>query len=140
MAKVHALLLISANPMSTEQVMEELQISRGNANMNLRALLDWELIYKKIKAGDRKEYFFAEKDMWTIVRKVLIRRKKKEFDPMINILEDVAAVEGICNQSMEFCEVVGSMKQFSNQVDKSLDFLMKCEQKWLFSTLKKIVK
>jgi hypothetical protein len=70
----------------------------------------------------------------------LIRRKKKEFDPMISILEDVTAVEGICNQSMEFCEVVGSMKQFSNQVDKSLDFFMKCEQKWLFTTLKKIVK
>ena len=140
MAKVHALLLISANPLCTEQVMKELQISRGNANMNLRALLDWELIYKKIKAGDRKEYFFAEKDMWTIVRKVLVRRKKKEFDPMLNILEDVTAVEGLCNQSMEFCEVVNSMKEFSGQVDKSIDFLVKCEEKWLFSAIKKIVK
>ena len=140
MAKVHALLLISANPLSTENVMEELQISRGNANMNLRALLDWQLVYKKLKAGDRKEYFFADKDMWSIIRKVLSRRKKKEFDPMISVLQEVAAVEGVCHQSMEFCEVVDNMRQFSDQIDKSLEFFVKCEQKWLFTTIKKIVK
>ncbi len=41
MAQVHALLLVSPDPLSTEDVMDQLNISRGNANMNLRALIDW---------------------------------------------------------------------------------------------------
>ena len=44
MAQVHALLLVSPDPLSTEDVMEQLNISRGNANMNLRALIDWNLV------------------------------------------------------------------------------------------------
>src|SRR5215216_1590631 len=62
-AQIQALLLISANPLSTDDIMAELTISRGNANMSLRELLDWGIIYKKTIAGDRKEYFVAEKDV-----------------------------------------------------------------------------
>ena len=57
MAQVHALLLISPKPLCTDEIMEELKISRGNANMTLRSLLDWGIIYKVIKPGERKEYF-----------------------------------------------------------------------------------
>ena len=52
MAQVHALLLISPEPLSTEDVMEQLNISRGNANMNLRALIDWSLVRRVLKTGD----------------------------------------------------------------------------------------
>ena len=63
MAQVHALLLISPESLSTEDIMERLSVSRGNANMNLRELMNWNLIYKDLKAGERKEYFRAEKDI-----------------------------------------------------------------------------
>ena len=45
MAQVHALLLVSERPLSTEEVMEQLSISRGNANMNMRDLINWNLVY-----------------------------------------------------------------------------------------------
>ena len=77
MAQVHALLLVAANPMCTEEIMNDLQISRGNANMNIRALLDWGLIYKKFVPGERKEFFISEKDMWVIARQVITHRKRK---------------------------------------------------------------
>ena len=67
MAQVHALLLVSPDPLSTEEVMEELKISRGNANMNIRTLIDWGLLFKETKAGERKEFFRAEKDLWAKV-------------------------------------------------------------------------
>ena len=44
MAQIHALLLSVENPLTTDEIMEQLQISRSNANLNIRALLDWELI------------------------------------------------------------------------------------------------
>ena len=56
MAQVHALLLATGKPLSTDEVMEGLQISRGNANMNLRALMDWGIVRKEFVKGDRKEY------------------------------------------------------------------------------------
>ena len=59
MAQIHALLLISPEPMSAEEIMEELKISRGNANMNIRALIDWGLVFKTLIKGERKEFFMA---------------------------------------------------------------------------------
>ena len=82
MAQVHALLLISPKALTAEEIMEQLKISRGNANMNIRALIDWNLVHKELKPGERKEYFCAEKDMWEVVRQIIIHRKKKELEPL----------------------------------------------------------
>jgi hypothetical protein len=81
MAQVHALLLISPRPLSTEQVMEELSISRGNANMNLRDLLDWNLVHKELVPGDRKEYFVAEKDIWEVAKRIARERSGGRSNP-----------------------------------------------------------
>ena len=75
MAQVHALLLISPDPLCAEEVRRDLQISMGNANMNLRALIDWGLVHKELKPGERKEYFVAEKDMWEVVKRIIIQRR-----------------------------------------------------------------
>ena len=64
MAELHALLFVSARPLCTDDVMALLQVSRGNASMNLRALVDWGLIQRVHKPGDRKEYFQADTDVW----------------------------------------------------------------------------
>jgi len=64
MAQVHALLLVSADPLSQDDIMEQLSVSRGNANMNIRELIDWGLVDRVIIPGERREYFSAEKDIW----------------------------------------------------------------------------
>lgn len=89
MAQIHALLLISPLPLSTDQIMERLLISRGNANMNIRSLIDWALLYKEIRPGVRREYFRAEKDMWLVTRRIIKERKKREIDPLNDMLKDV---------------------------------------------------
>src|SRR5690242_11423138 len=71
MAEVHALLYITGRPMNTDEVMERLQISRGNASMSVRALVDWGVVERTHKRGDRKEYFLAEQDVWTMFRAIL---------------------------------------------------------------------
>jgi len=61
MAQVHALLLVSPDALSAEEIMEELNISRGNANMNIRTLIEWGLVFKEIKQGvvsDLLGYFY----------------------------------------------------------------------------------
>src|SRR6266566_9042129 len=57
MAEIHALLYICGTPSCTDDVMERLNISRGNASMSLRALCDWGIIRRLHKRGERREYF-----------------------------------------------------------------------------------
>lgn len=82
MAEVHALLYITGEPLCTDDVMERLQISRGNASMSLRALLEWGIVERVHRRGDRKEYFHAEQDVWVLFRAIVRERMKREVDPM----------------------------------------------------------
>ena len=76
MAQIHALLLVSTEPISTEDIMDELQVSRGNANMNIRTLIDWGLAKKIVKSGERRDFFITEKDIWELGVQVVKERKK----------------------------------------------------------------
>ncbi len=90
MAQVHALLMISPEPLSTDQCMAELQISRGNAHTNLKELVGWGLVKIVVKKGERKEFFEAEKDVWKVFTIVLRERKRREIDPALTLLQDCA--------------------------------------------------
>lgn len=140
MAQVHALLLISPEALTADQVMEELDIARGNANMNIRALMDWGLVHKQLRPGERKEYFFAEKDMWVVVRQIIINRKKRELDPMLRVLDEVAGVEENCPESQHFCQVVRDIRKFSHKASQTLDSLVKAEGDWFTRTFLNMVR
>ena len=88
MAQIHALLLVADRPMSTDEIMDDLKISRGNANMNLRDLAGWSLIRSVIRKGERKEFFEAEKDVWKMFCTIVRERKRREIRPAINVLKD----------------------------------------------------
>lgn len=95
MAEVHALLFISGVPMNTDEIMERLQISRGNASMSLRSLTDWGIVSRAHKRGDRKEYFTAEQDVWAMFRAIVRQRTKREIDPMLAQLFEIRDMTGV---------------------------------------------
>lgn len=88
MAQIHALLMTAPEVMSTDEVMEVLEISRGNAHTNLKDLVGWGLIRIVTKKGERKEFFEAEKDVWEIFRRVARERKRREIEPALQTLRD----------------------------------------------------
>ena len=90
MAQIHALLMTAPEPMDTDAVMEELQISRGNAHTNLKELVAWGLIKVVVKKGERREFFEAEKDVWQIFTIVARERKRREIEPALAILSKCA--------------------------------------------------
>ena len=139
MAQVHALLLISAQSLSADDIMEELNISRGNANMNLRALIDWGLIQKEHKSGDRKEYFFAEKDIWKAARQIIIERKKRELQPIKAILNDLIEVEGEGEEVAVFKMAMDEIADFAETADKALDQVTKTNKEWVLNSLIKML-
>ncbi|MEL6141750.1 MAG: transcriptional regulator [Bacteroidota bacterium] len=140
MAQIHALLLLSKTAKSADEIMEELQISRGNANMNIRALIDWQLVYKELKPGERREYFIAEKDMAKVIKSIIIQRKKRELEPMLRVLDDLTGVRGEEPEAEELRRVVKDIKLFSHKADSALDALVKADSNWFFSTFLSMIR
>lgn len=140
MSQVHALLLIAPDALTADEVMAELNISRGNANMTLRALMDWGLVHKQLKSGERKEYFFAEKDMWVVVRQIIIHRKKRELEPMLKVLEELSTVKGVDLESETFSRVISDIKLFSNKANQTLDVLTRSDSNWFTNVFLRFLK
>lgn len=141
MAQVHALLLISPESRSAEEIMAALNISRGNANMNLRALIDWGLVSKEHKAGERREYFFAEKDIWAVAQQVILERRKRELKPVLKVLEDVKDVEGDSAQPdvAAFLASIENLHNIVGQADRFLEVVVQSDRNWFFETLFRVV-
>jgi DNA-binding transcriptional regulator GbsR (MarR family) len=117
MAQIHALLLSVENPMTTDEIMEALTMSRSNANLNVRALLDWGLIYKKSLAGDRKEYFVAEKDIWEVSIKIIKERRRREIEPVIKDLKQLSAFEANNFEEKNFKNVLSSIVENAEKLN-----------------------
>ena len=135
MAQIHALLLATQNPMTTDEIMEELNISRSNANLNIRTLLDWELIYKKHVAGDRKEYFVADKDMWAVSVKIMRVRRRREVEPVVRELKAISQFEANSFEEKNFKKVLSEMNDLSEKMLKLGDIVERADRsnffKWI---------
>lgn len=128
MAEVHALLFISGQPLCTDEVMERLQISRGNASMSLRALQDWGIVVRAHKRGDRKEYYTAEQDVWALFRAIVRERIKREVDPLLASLYEIRDLTaGIVPDAGPATEMKSLTSSHNKRLDEMLDFFRTVE-------------
>lgn len=140
MAQIHALLLASPEPLSTEQIMEVLSISRGNANMNVRTLADWGLVMKEIVSGDRKDYYSAKKDIQTIARQIVKQRRKKELEPMLSAIKDVRmSLSNSKDNPESFSKQVSEIEDFAIKIDQLLEKFERSDESWFFKILMKVI-
>ena len=142
MAQIHALLLITPDPLTQDDIMEQLNISRGNTNMNIRELINWGLVDRVLLTGERKEYFSAEKDIWKVVKQIVKERKKRELEPMLKLLDQLEEVEGDKRDKniKSFVDTVSSIKKLGRQADKTLDAMIRAEESWFVGNLVKLFK
>ena len=138
MAQIHALLIISTEALSAEEIMEELQMSRGNVNMNIRALMDWGIVEKVHKIGERKEFFVAGKDILELARQVSRERRRREVEPIIKVLDQVQGVNGDDEKVREFKNVTADLRDFSVKVDGVLDKFIHSDKNWFYKFLMKL--
>ena len=140
MAQIHALLLVSNEALSAEEIKEKLVISRGNVSMSLRELISWGLVFKEVKTGERKEYFYAEKDIWEVSKCIVRERKKRELDPVIKAIDNLAEIEGDKSDPAftEFSDVVKDIQGLTNSADKILNRVTIAEKNWFVKKLMKL--
>ncbi|WP_144282865.1 GbsR/MarR family transcriptional regulator [Chryseobacterium echinoideorum] len=141
MAQVHALLLASGKALSTDEVMEQLEISRGNANMNLRALMDWGIVRKEFVKGERKEYFVAEKDVWFLFKQITKERRKREIEPVISFLEELKNIEDKdSEEAKEFIKLINDFSSVTGKINNIMDLAIKSDDHWLVGKITNLLK
>ena len=126
MAELHALLYINSEPLCTDDVMERLHISRGNASMSLRALCDWGLIRRVHKRGERREYFESLSDVWEMFSIIAAERKRREMDPLLEtikqcqrMLEPAAIGKAAARDEVRVtCQRLAGMEEFMSLTNK----------------------
>lgn len=106
MAQVYALLYCIERPLNTDDIMQRLQISRGSANMNLRSLVEWELVEKVQVDGSRKDHYLAETDVWQVTARIIEERERQEVRPVRERLQAVADHLISSDQTLDDCPEV----------------------------------
>ncbi len=92
MAQIHALLFVTGEALEVNEIMERLGISRGNASMNLRELMDWGIVRRFRRPGDRKDTYLSETDPWQMFSRVVRERKRRELDPTAEAIKECVAM------------------------------------------------
>ncbi len=130
MAQIHALLMVSPEPMFTDEIMDLLQISRGNAHGNLKKLVNWGIVKSVNKKGERKEYFEAEKDVWRMFCTITRERKRREIEPALEVLKRCAGKtqDMSCENCKEFHRQMENLTEFVEMISGLMDRLSCAEQ------------
>ena len=139
MAQIHALLLASNSPLSTEDVMDTIKISRGNVNINMRELINWNLVTKQHKLGERKEFFTANNNIMAMAQNIVEERKKRELAPVLNLLDNFKKekIEGDKEEVAHFKKLVEELDDFIKQLDQLSEIWLKLKDNYFF---KKMIK
>jgi DNA-binding transcriptional regulator GbsR (MarR family) len=130
MAQIHALLITAPTALSTDEIMEELKISRGNAHSNLRDLVSWGLVRSVVRKGERKEFFEAEKNVWRTFCIIIRERRRRELRPALAVLKECSArtkhLRGA--EAAAFNKQIKALSDFLELADSVITKLSQSEQ------------
>ncbi len=141
MAQIQALLFISTKPLSMEEIMDELKISRGNTSMNLRQLIDWGIVAKELIPGERREFFTTEKDVQELTRIIAIERSRREIKPVIKVLNDVSTIDNDdTKKTKELIKQTKALHQLTKDLDTVINKFATQKQNWMTKSLLKLLK
>jgi DNA-binding transcriptional regulator GbsR (MarR family) len=118
MGELFALLYISGSEWTADALKERLDVSRGNVSMNLRELMVWGVVHKVHRPGERREFYRAETDVWTLFRRILSERKRRELDPTLVVLgRTVALIESEAEPDTARRARIAALRRFFEQIN-----------------------
>ncbi|MCS7014678.1 MAG: MarR family transcriptional regulator [Gemmatales bacterium] len=126
MAEIHGLLYITGEALSAEEIQRRLGISRGNVSMNIRTLVEWGLVRRVRKRGDRRDYFQSVTDVWEMFTVLAAQRKRREIDPVLRTLEHCR--ERLSTESLGDAAQDPKARQRLERIENLLTFLRLLEQ------------
>src|SRR5271156_5632600 len=89
-AQVHALLYLSPESLTAEEIAETLSVARSNVSTSLKELQNWNLVQIDSRIGDRRDFFHTSADVWTLFLTVVEQRVEREIIPTLGMLRRCA--------------------------------------------------
>jgi DNA-binding transcriptional regulator GbsR (MarR family) len=126
-AQIHALLFVSEQPLTAEEITDTLHVVRSHVSVSLRELLGWGIISRHFVTGERTARYRAEKDVWAMFRQVVNEQKRREFDPFVRHVSRSAARLESVGAADHVREQVGKMKEFLDTIDDWYGFIQGLE-------------
>jgi DNA-binding transcriptional regulator GbsR (MarR family) len=111
-AQIHALLFLSPKPLTAEEIADTLGVARSNVSNSLKELQNWGIVRIVHVLGDRRDHFESLKDVWEMFRIILDERKKRETDPTLHLLRDLAGQAEKKSEDPYVRQRLGDMLQF----------------------------
>lgn len=120
-AQIHALLHLSPDPLTAEEIATTLNLARSNISTGLKELAAWQLITTSRQLGDRREYYTSIGDIFDLVEAVIAARREREFTPTLAALRDIQAASETDETPPEvrtrLAETVEAMQQLDHWYD-----------------------
>ena len=98
--QIYALLYVSPKALNADEIGDALAFSRSNVSMGLKELQSWNLVRLQHQPNDRREYFKAPEDVWSIFRTLAEERRKREIDPTLSMLREALMESGVAGDDV----------------------------------------
>jgi DNA-binding transcriptional regulator GbsR (MarR family) len=112
--------------------------------MNLRELISWGLVFRENRPGERKEYFFAEKNVWEVAQRIVAERKKRELDPMMKMLDqlqkEITSTASQNKEAQSFTKLLSDIHILGKKSSSLLDLVLRLDQSTFFRPLMSLLK
>jgi DNA-binding transcriptional regulator GbsR (MarR family) len=136
-SQVHALLYLSDKPLNAEDICATLGLARSNVSTALKELQAYAIIRRTHISGDRRDHFVAETDLWDMLMKIAVERKKREIDPTILALADLTErLEGRSDVPAHIRERIGAMHDFLGNLGDWYDDVRRLPRSTLVTLMK----
>ena len=89
-SQVHALLYLSDHPIPADDIVDQLGLARSNVSTALKELQGYGIVRRVHVEGDRRDHFVGETDLWDMLLRIAAERKRREIDPTIALLSELA--------------------------------------------------
>ncbi|MBO9512161.1 MarR family transcriptional regulator [Erythrobacter sp. A6_0] len=136
-AQMHALLYLSDRPLPAEEICTRLGLARSNVSNGLKELQSYRIIRRVHVEGDRRDHFVADTDLWDMLMKIAAERKRREIDPTIQLLGELAeSLDGRTQLPPHIHERIGRMHEFLGTLTNWYDDVRRLPRPTLVALMK----
>ncbi|MGZ8997235.1 MAG: GbsR/MarR family transcriptional regulator [Allosphingosinicella sp.] len=136
-AQIHALLYLADRPLHAEEISDSLRLARSNVSTALKELQAYGIVRRSHVAGDRRDHFVAETDLWDLLMRISAERKRREIDPTLEFLAELKQrIELRENFPPHIRERIGRMHEFIGTLAGWYDQMRRLPKPTLVSLMK----
>jgi len=135
MGAIYGAIYLSPDPISLDELVDQVGVSKGSVSTNVRALERLGMIHKVVRLGDRKDFYTAETDFWKVIKGILREREKSEFDRALRTVDESLAMVGgswpsepEARQAAFYHQRLQEMKRFFNSLDNLVAMLIALDE------------